>query len=677
MTLTERLNIIATNTEPSNKHVIWLKNNMLYRWAEYGWKPIGGASNQSGTTDYNELINKPSINGITLKGNIKLNLEGYTKEEIDSKFNSIEFPEVNLDDYYNKQEIDNIINRLPSSGSTNVSDVYKVYWASYNADTFEELKSAATAGKTILVNDSFLGVNINVYTDSVSIGCFILDHSDTDANVLLGTFNFHSDGNVTMNEYIIVLTNKGKGDKFLSDDGTYKTPTISGGSTSNGAGVDLSLYYTKEEIDNKGYLTEVPDEYAKIIDLPSVDDFVTEEIVDQKIANAKLEGGDVDLTGYATEIWVNQQGFLKEVPSDYITEQELNSKHFALASDLNKYQLTIDDLETIRQGASKGATALQSYTEQYKGTVTGVKINNSTKSPVSGIVDLGTVITSHQDISGKQDRITIVEHGTSDTTFTMTPNVLHKWDVIDSLVLTFPMDEGNYVNSYKAVFTAASDSFSLALPYYYKWVNDEVPIFEEGMQYEISFEGARVLWSKFVQPVKFGLLEYAESDGVDYVLTDIILDSRIYGFKHKSAPLFAPGGSSNVALAGTRSASGQANTIFTMWYRGSTSDRRAFWDGKSTTFSAYEEGVLYEDSLENSQLTLSCDYPLMLFAQNANGRADYKGKMRLYYLQFLDANGEVIIDLRPWRRKEDGHVGIMDIISNKFYESVNGNLVGA
>lgn len=37
--------------------------------------------------------------------------------------------------------------------------------------------------------------------------------------------------------------------------------------------------------------------------------------------------------------------------------------------------------------------------------VTSVKINGSTKSPSSGVVDLGTVITSHQDISGKQDKL--------------------------------------------------------------------------------------------------------------------------------------------------------------------------------------------------------------------------------------------------------------------------------
>ena len=63
----------------------------------------------------------------------------------------------------------------------------------------------------------------------------------------------------------------------------------------------------------------------------------------------------------------------------------------------------ISDLDTIRSGAALGATALQ--TETYKGTVTGVKINGSTKSPTSGVVDLGTVITAHQDISGKQDKL--------------------------------------------------------------------------------------------------------------------------------------------------------------------------------------------------------------------------------------------------------------------------------
>jgi hypothetical protein len=87
-----------------------------------------------------------------------------------------------------------------------------------------------------------------------------------------------------------------------------------------------------------------------------------------------------------------------------------------------------DLASAVQTSLGKADTALQSYTEQYKGTVTGVKVNGTTKSPSSGtvdignvvtsvkingssktpssgVVDLGTVITSHQDISGKQDKL--------------------------------------------------------------------------------------------------------------------------------------------------------------------------------------------------------------------------------------------------------------------------------
>jgi hypothetical protein len=90
---------------------------------------------------------------------------------------------------------------------------------------------------------------------------------------------------------------------------------------------------------------------------------------------------------------------------DAINNIEVGNEVYATKEELSSKQDIITDLEVIRQGAAKGATALQSYTEQYKGTVTGVKINGSTKNPSSGVVDLGTVITSHQDISGKQDKL--------------------------------------------------------------------------------------------------------------------------------------------------------------------------------------------------------------------------------------------------------------------------------
>ena len=60
----------------------------------------------------------------------------------------------------------------------------------------------------------------------------------------------------------------------------------------------------------------------------------------------------------------------------------------------------------VADGATKVTTetvAGWGYTKN-TGTVTGVKMNGTTKTPTSGVVDLGTVITSHQDVSGKQNK---------------------------------------------------------------------------------------------------------------------------------------------------------------------------------------------------------------------------------------------------------------------------------
>lgn len=104
-----------------------------------------------------------------------------------------------------------------------------------------------------------------------------------------------------------------------------------------------------------------------------------------------------------------------------------------IESQIATKQDIITDLETIRSGASRGATALQSYTEtdpvfkasaaasikssditnwnsktSNTGTITEIKMNGISKG-TSGVVDLGTVITSHQDISGKLDSATAAD----------------------------------------------------------------------------------------------------------------------------------------------------------------------------------------------------------------------------------------------------------------------------
>ena len=73
----------------------------------------------------------------------------------------------------------------------------------------------------------------------------------------------------------------------------------------------------------------------------------------------------------------------------------VDTSNLATKDELAQKQDIISDIDTIRNNAAN-----------YKGTVTSVKINGTNKNPLNGVVDLGTVITSHQNISGKQDKLT-------------------------------------------------------------------------------------------------------------------------------------------------------------------------------------------------------------------------------------------------------------------------------
>lgn len=107
-----------------------------------------------------------------------------------------------------------------------------------------------------------------------------------------------------------------------------------------------------------------PDSYDEFITVQSGSTYKWE-----RIGNT-----DIDLSGY--------------VP----TTRKINNK--ALSSDINLGASDVGVTEAAFPGLNK------------TGTVTAVKMNGTTKNPASGVVDLGTVITAHQDISGKQDKLT-------------------------------------------------------------------------------------------------------------------------------------------------------------------------------------------------------------------------------------------------------------------------------
>lgn len=227
--------------------------------------------------------------------------------------------------------------------------------------------------------------------------------------------------------------------------------------------------------------------------------------------------------------------------------------------DLEGKQDVISDLETIRSGAAKGATALQSYTEQYKGTITGVsangtsvatsgvanipaattskygvtklssatnststtlaatssavkaaydlansykgtvtsvKINGTSYSPVSGVVDLGTIESG----GGSSAYPTV---STTASSILVQPNKYYKKTNVSNLtiLLAAPTDT-SIVNEYIIEFDAFSN---ISLPTTLAWANNEVPTFKIGATYIIYIVNNLAMVTEFQKVVNITL----------------------------------------------------------------------------------------------------------------------------------------------------------------------------
>ena len=135
----------------------------------------------------------------------------------------------------------------------------------------------------------------------------------------------------------------------------------------------------------------------------------------------------------------NSEEAIAEFKDDKYYQKQLSE--LATKNELAQKQDIISDIDTIRNNAAN-----------YKGTVTGVKINGTTKNPSNGVVDLGTVLTSHQDISGKQDKLV---SGTNIKTING-ESVLGSGDIIITSSNVMAVDTGDIINDATVEYTTKS-----------------------------------------------------------------------------------------------------------------------------------------------------------------------------------------------------------------------------
>lgn len=153
-------------------------------------------------------------------------------------------------------------------------------------------------------------------------------------------------------------------------------------------GTDTSTqnYYTKDEIDSMGYLTEIPEEYITEDELNDITyKFYTKAEVDSKIP----------------------KDYIKEIPSEYVTESELNQKGYLTEHQSLSNYYTKSEVDN-KISASGNFDPDQYYTKteiDNKGYLTEVPDTYALKSDIpdttnfatkSEIPDTSTLATKQQ-----------------------------------------------------------------------------------------------------------------------------------------------------------------------------------------------------------------------------------------------------------------------------------------
>ena len=165
----------------------------------------------------------------------------------------------------------------------------------------------------------------------------------------------------------------------------------------------------------------------------------------------------------------------------------IDTSNLATKTELAQKQDIISDIDTIRDNAAN-----------YKGTVTGVKINGSTKSPSSGTVDIGTVATSIKiNNVSKSPSSGVVDLGyvhkqlstSTSSSMTLSPNVYYRntSTSLSSLTITFgSVSNSNIMNEYFVEFTTRSSGTTVSFPSSVKWTDGVTPTWEAGCTYQVS-----------------------------------------------------------------------------------------------------------------------------------------------------------------------------------------------
>lgn len=163
----------------------------------------------------------------------------------------------------------------------------------------------------------------------------------------------------------------------------------------------LTGYATQAWVEGKNYLTAVPDEYVTSTELTeALGDYVT---VDTLSGYGYITSAA--LNGYATQSWVQEQGYLTAVPAEYVTDSELTGKGYATTADV---------AETYAKKALKftGTFTAAGWTSATGGYSQTINVSGLTADD-EPIIDLNSTATDADTFNGQLEAFGLVSNFTT------------------------------------------------------------------------------------------------------------------------------------------------------------------------------------------------------------------------------------------------------------------------
>lgn len=281
------------------------------------WKVVDEAGNIIFSVDAEGAhTTELSLNGV----------KAATETYVDAAVANIEFPTTDLTDYATKNYVDTAV------GSIEIPDVDFTGYATetYVNDKVADLVNSAPEALNTLGELAAALENHEDAYDALleTVGGKATKQELEEAKIEL------SESIVSETDEFHIVDEAGNIVASIDENGVAATTVTAQRIIVNNNNVEehisnAEIHITTAEKDAWNSKSNFSGSYNDLTDTPVIPDltgYATENFVTNKIAEARLEDTDVDLSGYATKDDI--KNFITEVPSEYVTDVELNDKGY-------------------------------------------------------------------------------------------------------------------------------------------------------------------------------------------------------------------------------------------------------------------------------------------------------------------------------------------------------------